>query len=266
MFEPLEQRLLFRPRMENRSQLEQLASAQSGIEDVVLETHDGIALRGWLKRPAVSPGERFPIVIVLGGVRRETSWLIERGDKPQRWGWLFVNYRGFGLSEGVPSGRAILRDVHQIYDYAAARPDVDAAYIVVLGRSLGAYFTAVLAQSRKLRGAILATPFDSFAALGRERYPWFPVGLVVNGRYDAASIAPRIKVPGLFIFAENDNVTPIERGRALAQAWGGPRQLVTLAGARHYGVERRDDFWKSVAEFLRTVEPPSSPVPAPRRQ
>jgi hypothetical protein len=28
-----------------------------------------------------------------------------------------------------------------------------------------------------------------------------------------------------------------------------------LAGARHYGIERRDDFWNAVGEFLRELEP-----------
>jgi hypothetical protein len=165
-----------------------------------------------------------------------------------------MNYRGFGLSEGVASEQVILEDVRLIYDYAAARPDVDPANIVVLGRSLGTYFSVALAMSRPVRGAILATPFDSFAALGGERYPWLPVGLILNGRYDAAALAPKIKIPALFVLAERDDVTPAARGAALAKAWGGPQHTVTLAGARHYGVERRDEFWSAIAEFLRELE------------
>jgi len=123
-----------------------------------------------------------------------------------------------------------------------------------LGRSLGTYFSVVLATTRQVRGAILATPFDSIAALGEERYPWLPVGLILNGRYDAAAIAPTIKVPALFVLAEHDDITPVERGMALARAWGGPQRTMTLAGARHYGIERRDEFWKAVGEFLREIE------------
>jgi pimeloyl-ACP methyl ester carboxylesterase len=131
---------------------------------------------------------------------------------------------------------------------------VDASNIVVFGRSLGTYFTVVLAKTRQVRGAILATPFDSFAALGKERYPWLPVGLLLNGRYDAAAVAPEIKAPALFILAERDDVTPVERGAALARAWGGPQRTITLAGSRHYGIERRDDFWNAVGEFLRELD------------
>jgi pimeloyl-ACP methyl ester carboxylesterase len=80
------------------------------------------------------------------------------------------------------------------------------------------------------------------------------VSWLINGRYDAATIAPKIKVPALFVFAENDDVTPMENGAALARVWGGPRRTVTLAGARHYGVERRQELWNAVAEFLRDIE------------
>lgn len=255
ILDPIERRFLFRPWNSDPAQLASVAGRGDGIEEVRIKTPDGVTLHGWLKHPiAAQTVKRVPLVIVFGGVRRETSWIIERITKPANWGWLFVNYRGFGLSEGEPSGRVILEDTTLIYDYAAGRTDVDTANIVVLGRSLGTYFTVALAQSRRLRGAILATPFDSLAAIGEERYPWLPVGLILNGRYDAAALAPKITTPALFVFAENDDVTPVENGMALARAWAGPRRMITLSGARHYGIERRDEFWNAVGDFLSAVE------------
>lgn len=255
ILEPIEQRFLFRPWNADPVRLASVVSRGNGVEEVRLRAPDGVTLHGWLKRPEKTQvGGRFPLVIVFGGVRRETSWLIDRTGKPGHWGWLFVNYRGFGLSEGQPFERVIVDDTKLIYDYAAGRPDVDTNNIVALGRSLGSYFTVALAKTRRLRGAVLATPFDSFAAIGEERYPWLPVGLILNGRYDAAALAPNINVPALFILAEKDNVTPVENGAALARAWGGPQRIVTLSGARHYGIERRDEFWNAIGDFLREVE------------
>ena len=262
VLEPIEHRFLFRPWSSDSSQLALVASRENGIEEVRLKTPDGVTLHGWLKHPtATTSGGRFPLVIVFGGVRRETSWMIDEGDKSDRWGWLFINYRGYGLSGGEPSERVVLKDAGLIYDYAAARPDVDPANIVLLGRSLGTYFAVALAKTRPVRGVILATPFDSFAALGVERYPWLPLGLLLNGRYDAAGIAPTIKVPALFVLAERDDVTPVEHGAALARAWGGPKRTVILEGARHYGIEGRAEFWNAVGQFLRQID--SSP---PRQQ
>ena len=255
MLEPIEQRYLFQPWSSDSRQLASLAARQKGVEEVRLKTPDGVMLHGWLKHPTAEPaGERFPLVIVFGGVRKDISWMVDRGNKHDRWGWLYINYRGFGLSEGEPTERVVLQDVKLIYDYAAARPDVDSANIVLFGRSLGTYFAVALAKMRKIRGAILATPFDSFVALGAELYPWLPVNLLISGRYDSVAIAPKIKVPALFILANDDDVTPVAHGMALARAWGGPQRTLTLAGARHYGIERRADFWNAVGEFLREFE------------
>lgn len=261
MLEPLEQQLLYRPWSSDPAYLASLASRVNGLEDVQLTTPDGVKLRGWLKHPqAVRRDARFPLVIVFGGVRRETSWMINQGRKPDRWGWLFINYRGYGLSEGEPSERLVLDDAKLVYDYAAARPDVDASSIVLLGRSLGSYVAVVVAAERKTRGAILATPFDSFAALGAERYPYLPVGLMLGDHYNPAVLAPRVTVPALFVLAENDNVTPVANGEALARAWGGPYRIVTLAHARHYGIERRDEFWRAVSDFLQELDS-AHPIP-----
>lgn len=255
ILEPIEQRYLFRPwNPPSNSSLTSIASQTSGVEEIRLQTRDGIMLHGWLQRPQIDkPGERFPLVIVFGGARREISWMIARREKPQPWGWLYMNYRGFGLSEGRPSERVVLQDASLIYDYAASRPDVDGGNIVVLGRSLGSYFAVALAEKRPLRGVVLATPFDSIAALGRERFPWLPAGWILNGRYNSKAIAPKIKVPALFVLAENDDITPAERGAELARAWGGPQRTITLAGARHYGIERRAEFWNAVGEFLKQL-------------
>jgi pimeloyl-ACP methyl ester carboxylesterase len=255
MLEPIEHRFLYRPWSADPTQLASVASRENGIEEIRLKMLDGVTLHGWLKHPPLArPGPRFPLVIVFGGVRRETSWMIDQAKKPEDWGWLFINYRGYGLSEGEPSERVVLEDAGRIYNYAAARPDVDPSNIVLLGRSLGAYFAVALAATRPVRGVVLATPFDSFAALGAERYPWLPVGLLLSGRYDAVATAPKIKAPALFVLAQQDDITPIEHGAALARAWGGPQRTVTLAGARHYGIERRGEFWNAVAEFLREIE------------
>jgi alpha/beta superfamily hydrolase len=86
------------------------------------------------------------------------------------------------------------------------------------------------------------------------------VSFLLNGRYDAATIAPKVNIPALFQQAENEDVKPMENCAALARAWGGPQRTVTLTGARHYGVERRDEFWTAVAEFLSEIElTPSRP-------
>lgn len=253
--ESIEQRLVFDPIPVDAQQLRAIPSAY-GVEEVRLAMPDGVHLHGWLKRPErLRPGEKYPLVIVYGGVRREVSELVHQAPTG-RWGWLMVNYRGFGLSGGVPSERAVLEDAKRVYDWAAARPDVDAASIVLLGRSLGSYVAVAVAAARRARAAILATPFDSAVALGEKRFPHLPVRWFVGDRFDPASLAPAVSVPALFVLAENDEITPVENGRALAQKWGGLKELVMLPGATHSGIESREEYWGSVGDFLKKLSGP----------
>jgi pimeloyl-ACP methyl ester carboxylesterase len=257
LVEPLEQSFLFRSRPASQDRFAAILERDPGVEEVRIAAPDGVQLHGLLKRaPGAVPGSRYPLVIVFGGVARETSWMVSWGDKPAEWGWLLVNYRGYGLSEGTPSERVILSDSKQIYDWAAARADVDPAGIVLLGRSLGAHFAVALAAERPVRAVILATPFDSLAAISDKRYPLMPTGALLNGRYEPATLAPKISVPALFVLAENDDVTPIEHGQALAAAWGGPKKVVTLPATGHRMVEWRQEYWREISAFLRELAPP----------
>jgi len=255
LLEPLEEPLIFRPRALDPDYEKRIATTPERVEEVRLPTADGLLLHGWLRRPQHwLPGERHPLVIVYGGVHQEVSEFVSRARPAGRWGWLLVNYRGFGLSQGAPSERKVLGDAKRIYDWAAARPDIDAGNIVVLGRSLGSYVAIAVAAARHVRAAILATPFDSAAALGEARLFGLPLGWLVQDRFNPALLAPAASAPALFVLAEKDDVTPAKNGRALAQRWGGAAKTILLQGAGHTGIEDREEFWRSVDDFLASLE------------
>ena len=249
LLEPLEPQLVFRPRGLDEEYAKTLAHARR-IEEVRVATPDGTQLHGWLKHPEHwTPGHRHPLVIVYGGIGQEISEFAALAHSSSDWGWLAINYRGFGLSEGSPNERAVLDDAKRVYDWALARPDIDGANIVVLGRSLGTYVAIAVAAARKVRAAILATPFDSAAALGEEHYR-VPLAWMMQGRYNPALMAPMISAPALFLLAEKDEVTPVKHGLALASRWGGIVKTVLLPGLGHRGLEDRAEFWNSIGDYL----------------
>jgi pimeloyl-ACP methyl ester carboxylesterase len=254
LLEPLEKPLVFRPRGIDEHYARTLLAGQQQVEEVRVATSEGVRLHGWLKHPERwNPAGPHPLVIVFGGVGQEVSEYVQRAGR-DRWGWLMVNYRGFGLSDGSPSERTAISDAKRIYDWAVARPDIDATNIVVLGRSLGSYVAIAVAASRKVRAAILATPFDSAAALGEQLLHGLPVGWLMQDRYNPALFAPLISAPALFVLAEKDDVTPVKNGLALARVWGGRSKTVLVPGAGHTGLEERSEFWRSVDEFLAALE------------
>ncbi|HZS70103.1 MAG TPA: hypothetical protein VFA72_23590 [Burkholderiales bacterium] len=255
LFEPLEKPLIFRPRPLDEVEARALSHANH-IFEVRVPTTDGVTLHGWLKRPETwLPGTPHPLVIMYGGVGQEVSEFVRRAHAGGHWGWLMINYRGFGLSGGSPSERKVLGDAKRIYDWAVAQPDIDASNIVVLGRSLGSYVAIAVASSRRVRAAILATPFDSAAALGEEHFTHgFPLGWLVQARYNPSLIAPLVSAPALFLLAEKDDVTPVKNGLALARRWGGKVKTVLLPGIGHTGLEQHEEFWNSVGAYLAALD------------
>jgi len=265
ILESLEPPLIFRPRVIDAREAQALIHPNQ-IEEVRVATADGVTLHGWLKRPEHwRPGGRHRLIIVYGGVGQEVSEIVPLAHAEGPWGWLMINYRGFGLSGGSPSERAVLGDAKRIYDWAAKRPDIDSANIVVLGRSLGSYVAIAVAASRKVRAAILATPFDSAAALGEEHFHWLPLPFarLMQSRYNPGLMAPAVSVPALFLLAEKDDVTPVKNGLALARRWGGTVKTVVLPGLGHSGIERYEEFWDSIDDYLATLDDPATVAMTP---
>lgn len=208
---------------------------------------DGVRLRGWI---VPAPGQPAPVVIYFGGNAEEVSWTLADGRWPSAWTRVAVNYRGYGESEGKPGEGALLADALAIYDVVAGRVDVDRRRMVAFGRSLGTALAAHVAAERPLVGVVLASPFDSLAAIGRKHYPWLPVSLLLRHRFDALADAGRSQAPMLALVAEADEIVPVERSRALYDAWAGSKAWIVVPRADHNTLGASAAFWDGVDGFL----------------
>jgi fermentation-respiration switch protein FrsA (DUF1100 family) len=229
----------------------EIARRYPAVEEVKVAAEDGTQLHGWLVRPE-APG---PLVIYFGGNAEEVSWMLDAVGDPARGatpgiGWLLVNYRGYGLSEGSPSEAALVADAVTLYDFAAARPSVDAQRIVAFGRSLGSGVAVPLAAKRPVRAVVLVAPYDSVAALAKRYYPFLPVDLILKHRFDSLALAPQLRQPLLAFIAERDEVIPPVHSERLFDAWGGAKRKVALAGAGHNDTDGADGFWHTLNGFL----------------
>jgi len=209
---------------------------------------DGSRLAGFLVPGATAPA---PAVIYFGGNAEEASWVLTEARWPGDYTLAAVNYRGYGKSEGEPGERALTEDALAIYDAIARRPDVDPQRIFIYGRSLGTAVAAYVAAARPVAGVILASPFDSLVAVGRQHYPWLPVSLLLRHRFNAASLARGIHAPMLALVGDADPIVSPARSRALFDAWAGPKTWQVIAGANHNDLGAHTAFWDSVVAFLR---------------
>jgi uncharacterized protein len=240
-----QERMIFFPRP-----VETRPSPRPNVEELTLVVADGVKLRGWLVK---GDGTPTPLVIYFGGNAEEVSWLAGVAEQFAGWSLLLVNFRGYGESEGKPGEKDLFADALAIYDYAKRRPDVRPERIVAMGRSLGSGIAVHLAAHRPLRGVILVSPYDSVVEVARRHYPYLPVSLLLRHRFDSISHAPQIDAPLLCLAARQDRVIPVAHSHALFEAWRGAKTWREVPLADHDSIAGEPEYWRSIAEFLRTL-------------
>jgi len=220
------------------------------VEAVKVPVAEGLLMSGWLVRPSAPvAGQRSPLVIYFGGNAEEVSHTAGTAAN-LAWPMLAVNYRGYGGNPGKPGERALFDDALALYDWAAARPDVDPAGIVLMGRSLGSGVAVHVAAERKPMGVVLVTPYDSIRDVAQSMYPTVPVGALLRHPFDSLARAPAIDVPMLALVAQKDQVIPPSHARRLFEAWRGPRQWREIAAADHDGISSAPEYWSAIRDFL----------------
>jgi fermentation-respiration switch protein FrsA (DUF1100 family) len=218
------------------------------VERVELRTADGVALRGWLaKGKHAVPA---PLVVYFGGNAEEVSWLASVAERFGGWSLLFLNYRGYGDSEGKPGERELFADALAIYDYAVKRSDVMPDRIIAMGRSLGSGVAVYLAANRGVRGVILVTPYDSIIEVAKRHYPYLPVRWLIRHPFDSLSRVAAMHAPLLCLAAGDDAVIPVEHARRLYDAWPAHKRWLQIDGADHASISSEPRYWEAIGAFL----------------
>lgn len=243
-----QERLIFMPQPISEERLQYIAEKYPEVEEVQLTTFDNIILHGWLLEKKAS--EKSPIVIYFGGNAEEVSGFLEEADFFEGWSVLAVNYRGYGLSEGNPSERAILNDAVEIYDFMTRRGSIDKERIVVMGRSLGTGVAVHLATHRDIAGLILVSPYDSIKNVAQKKFPFVPVSMLIRHPFDSLSLASKIDTPMLALIATEDRIINPEHSKKLLQEWGGEYEIQIIEGRCHNTIHLSDEFWISIESFL----------------
>lgn len=231
--------LLFFPRANHPTAVAQLQGLEWSVTD------EATTLRGWAV-PATQPSTA-PLILFFGGNAQDVAVAAARQAPIAN--YLYVNYRGYGTSAGSPSADLFQADALRVFD-AAIHNIPHNGTVLAHGRSLGSGVAVYLASQRPLAGVILVSPYDSLTAVAQRHYPWLPVNLLLRHRFGSASAAPGLTIPALMLTAGQDAVIPESHSERLAQAWGGPVELVRFPNATHNSIGGSARFEARVAEFV----------------
>jgi hypothetical protein len=143
-----------------------------------------------------------------------------------------MSYRGYSGSTGSPTEAANVADARLAYDLLV-NEGVVPEDVILYGESLGTAVAARIAAERPVGGLILDSPFTSAVDVGARHYPFFPVRLLMQDRYEVLPYVEKIRAPLLVIHGERDEIVPVDMGRQVYAAANSPKKLVTFPLAGH---------------------------------
>jgi dienelactone hydrolase len=214
------------------------------------------ALPAWLHLPPDYKGGRIPVVIAIPGMDSFKEVMVSLyGDRWLNRGIAVLAIDGPGQYEAPMLGIYFSTEKWAaagpaIVDWLAARPEIDAERIGVVGTSFGSFFGTVLtAHEPRIRAcAVMSvchepgahTIFQEASPTFKKRFMYMS-GITDEAEFDAfrnktitwEGHADKITAPYLCVAGEAEELSPLEHSERLLRALKGPKQMVVYQDSRH---------------------------------
>ncbi len=164
------------------------------VSEKVFTTKDSTKLYGVY----LESDKRLPLAIYFGGNAENAVNFIEIAKFIKGYNFLVFNYRGYGLSEGKPSKKALLSDALEIYDKFGDERSI------LVGRSLGSSVASYVASAKKVHRLFLITPFDSLASVASTHMKAIPVSMLLKHNFNTMEYVRELETPVYMLVAKND--------------------------------------------------------------
>lgn len=206
----------------------------------------------WFLPPAAGTGDGpAPAIIfahgnaeLIDGLPYEFDWLTEEG-----FALLFVEYPGYGRSEGHPTQKTIMETLLGAYDMLAERPDVHPEKIILFGRSLGGGAISTIADKRPSAGMILISTFTDTRAFAVN---FLAPGFLIRDGYDTQSTLKAYRKPVLIVHGKYDDVVPYSHALKLSAA-ANQGTLITYAAGHNDCPPDSLQFRQDLLPFFRKL-------------
>ena len=223
-------------------------------EDVRFTSADGTELHGWYF-PVADPEQSNGTLLYSHGNGDCVAYLGPLANSLRNQYGLNVlvyDYRGYGKSEGKPTGAGVLADGEAARQWLAERENIPIDEIILMGRSLGGGVAVHLAANGGARGLILESTFTRLSDVAARQFPWLPVRLVMRTRIDSIDKIGSYNGPLLQSHGNADSLIPFEQGKALFEAASGSKTFVELDGLNHND-HQTIEYYEKLGEFLNDI-------------
>ncbi|MBL8549303.1 MAG: alpha/beta hydrolase [Hyphomonadaceae bacterium] len=207
-----------------------VAPRTPGVEAVRIATPDGETLVAWHARARA--GQPTFLFFDGNGGAPEGNELRWREIVAHGAGFLAVYYRGYSGSTGKPTEAGLHTDARAGYDWLV-QEGVPPSDIVIHGLSLGSGVATKLASERPARALVLEAPYTAAVDVARLRYPWLPVGMLMQDQFRSRDWIGAVDMPVLIVHGDRDSVIPFAQGQRLYELAKEPKRFVRIEGGEH---------------------------------
>jgi uncharacterized protein len=175
---------------------------------------------------------------------------------------LLIDYRGSGLSNGIPDIDNLNSDALAAYDYLVQERDIAPETIIVQGHSLGSFLAGTVAAKRKIGALVLSGSATTTQAWAKALVPWYFKPIVrikiapeMQGRGNLDVVQTQ-SAPLLIIVGSKDRQAPPHLSKALAReanAAGKSATLLVVKGASHDQAPKSPEAMSAIATLLQQL-------------
>jgi hypothetical protein len=193
------------------------------VEKTIIKTQDNVKLLSWYHNKNLNSDKTL---LFLHG---NAGSLENRIEKLNHFGnmklnFLIVAWRGFNGNKGKPTEKGLYEDARSAIKWLNSKGITEKS-IIIYGESLGTGVAIEISQNKKFAGVILEAPFTSMVDVGKDKYPFLPVSLLLKDKYESDKKIKNIKSPILVMHGKVDDIVPLYMGKKIYELANEPKHF-----------------------------------------
>lgn len=158
-----------------------------------------------------------------------------------------LNYRGYAGSTGEISEKNEYSDAQKLYDLIKNKHKE----VNIIGRSIGSGIATYIASNNHINKLILITPYDSIENIVKDKYPIFPISIILTEKFESIKRINNISSPILILIAETDNVIKHSSTYNLINSYKGNNlEHFIIKDTNHNNINDSSYFFEKSVLFL----------------
>lgn len=161
---------------------------------------------------------------------------------------LAIDWRGFGVSTGMPSEEGLLLDANTAFGWLIQR--TDPSRIIVFAESIATGIGVKLAAEHNVGALVLEAPYFSALDLAEKYLPFIPVRAFMRDPLRSDLWIGDIHTSLLIQHGKQDHLIPFSQGRRLFEIAREPKQIIYYPLGHHDDLPEKQNSYRDLKKFI----------------